>query len=606
MTVAKSNGTTISEPTTEINNDVENKKRSTITRMEDLMNEEDEITPEDLAPEGGWGWMIALAMILIFISTIGPTVSFTLIFTDFLKDSGQEGMATSLFNSVFMITQAIASLMTNTLLKKYSTRPVGIAGALFFAIPDIILAFVRNIYEMAFLFFFQGFGFGLIITVCNTVFNSYFVKKRTKVMSASQVIIAFGGIIFPYLTGKMMTTYGFRGTTAILGALSLNGVVGMMLMHPVEWHARKPEEIRAERARERMRNLQALALSNRRSTIDVIHESFKTRWSSLRSLKEENSNQVPLLSETFKTSAHRVASISAIEDIRGRAKSLSMRENLVRRMSVLSASSLVNVATSASTLGDVRQSLEKKSREKHMEMKETEVEEKQDDENKEEEETKCRIFLKDFLDMSLIKDYCFINLCLGISTVSTADYAFSSFVPLIMSDIGYTTDQTSLTLTVNGVAEMMSKILLTIMALMVNVKSKYLFFAAVICMGFARTGFLLYQRTITGVFIMTAIIGAVRSWLMVLQPLVIMENTSIEKFALAYGIYSVISGMIGIVCGAIVGLIKDWTNSYDIYQISLLILNGAFVIPWALQFIFVDFKQWRKQRAQKITTNSLL
>lgn len=96
--------------------------------------------------------------------------------------------------------------------------------------------------------------------------------------------------------------------------------------------------------------------------------------------------------------------------------------------------------------------------------------------------------------MSLIKDYCFINLCLGISTVSTADYAFSSFVPLIMSHIGYTTDQTSLTLTVNGVAETMSKILLTIMSLMVNVKSKYLFFAAVVCMGFARTGEYIYTR----------------------------------------------------------------------------------------------------------------
>lgn len=88
------------------------------------------------------------------------------------------------------------------------------------------------------------------------------------------------------------------------------------------------------------------------------------------------------------TSAYRVASISAIEDnIRGRAKSLSMRENLVRRLSFLSASSLVNVANSASTLGDVRQSLEKKSREKQTEVKETEVKEKQD-ENKEKEETK--------------------------------------------------------------------------------------------------------------------------------------------------------------------------------------------------------------------------
>jgi len=56
-----------------------------------------------------------------------------------------------------------------------------------------------------------------------------------------------------------------------------------------------------------------------------------------------------------------------------------------------------------------------------------------------------------------------------------------------------------------------------------------------------------------GVFIMTAIIGAVRSWILVLQPLVIIEDISIEKFALAYGIYSVISGLVTIVCGALVG-----------------------------------------------------
>jgi len=74
-----------------------------------------------------------------------------------------------------------AGLLTNTLLKRYSTRSVGIISALFFAITDIALAFVRNIYEMAFIYFLQGFAFGLIVTVTNTVFNSYFVEKRAKV-----------------------------------------------------------------------------------------------------------------------------------------------------------------------------------------------------------------------------------------------------------------------------------------------------------------------------------------------------------------------------------------------------------------------------------------
>lgn len=32
--------------------------------------DEDEITAEDLAPDGGWGWIIAVAMIVVFVSEI--------------------------------------------------------------------------------------------------------------------------------------------------------------------------------------------------------------------------------------------------------------------------------------------------------------------------------------------------------------------------------------------------------------------------------------------------------------------------------------------------------------------------------------------------------
>ncbi|KAM0731975.1 Monocarboxylate transporter 9 [Formica fusca] len=593
MTVTKTNSTTTSEST------IGNKKKSTTIKKEELMNEEDEITLEDLAPDGGWGWMIALAMILIFFTTMGPGSSFGIIFGDFLQDSGQAGMASSLSNSFFMITFSIASLLTNMLLKRYSTRPVGLVGALCFATSDIMLAFIRNIYDLAFLYFLQGFGLGLIITVCNTVFNAYFVKKRAKVMSAAQVIIALGGIIYPTLTEKMMTLYGFRGTAAIMGAISLNGIVGMTLMHPVEWHAKKVDDVRAEKARKKEQRFQGLALSNRRSTIDDIHISSKTKWSSLHSLKKESGTEVPLLIETLKPSAQRVASISEIEGgIRERAKSVSMRENLTKRISALSASSLVNLATSVGTLSDIHQQyLEKRSWEEQTskEIQEKKENEKQNAEEKQEEK-KYKAILRELLDMSLVKNCGFLNLCFGVSFVCTADYAFSSFIPLIMSDAGYTKRDAALTITISGIAELVSKFLLAVFTLIVDVKAKYLFFVAMIVMQFTRLGFLLYKHTLMGAFIMTALIGLARSWLLVPQPLVIIEDISIEKFASAYGIFGIISGLVTIVFGAIVGFIKDWTDSFDIYQVSLLVLNGAFIIPWALQFIFVDLKKRRKQR----------
>lgn len=85
------------------------------------------------------------------------------------------------------------------------------------------------------------------------------------------------------------------------GAFSLNCIAGMTMMHPVEWHARDPAEVRAERIREAdERKSKGLAISERRSTIHVHHESESTRRCSLRSLKEESSKEVPLLIDTYK------------------------------------------------------------------------------------------------------------------------------------------------------------------------------------------------------------------------------------------------------------------------------------------------------------------
>lgn len=90
--------------------------------------------------------------------------------------------------------------------------------------------------------------------------------------------------------------------------------------------------------------------------------------------------------------------------------------------------------------------------------------------------------------MSLVKNCGFLNLCFGVSFVCTADYAFSSFLPLIMSDAGYTKRDAALTITISGIAELVSKFLLAVFTLIVDVKAKYLFFVAMIVMQFTRLG----------------------------------------------------------------------------------------------------------------------
>ena len=73
-------------------------------------------------------------------------------------------------------------LITDPLLKHFSMRTVGVVGAILFSVPNVIIAYIDHVFEMAVIFFLEGIGLGLIFTICNTNFNAYFDKKRSMVL----------------------------------------------------------------------------------------------------------------------------------------------------------------------------------------------------------------------------------------------------------------------------------------------------------------------------------------------------------------------------------------------------------------------------------------
>lgn len=81
---------------------------------------------------------------------------------------------------------------------------------------------------------FAGVGFGLVMPAMYTMFNHYFVKRRVTMIGIIATLCGFVSIGMPTSIEMLMQEYGFRGCMAILAALNLHVLLGMIVLYPVE------------------------------------------------------------------------------------------------------------------------------------------------------------------------------------------------------------------------------------------------------------------------------------------------------------------------------------------------------------------------------------
>ncbi|XP_063989092.1 uncharacterized protein LOC135168638 [Diachasmimorpha longicaudata] len=574
-------------------------------------DDEPMLTQEDLAPEGGWGWMVAVGMTVTFTVMFSTVPCIPIMFGELLESSGSPGAWMTILNMIWTISWSLSGLCTNVLLKKFPMRLIGISGALVFSVFSTIPAVVVDVYQLGITFFAQGIGLGIMATICQSNFNAYFVKRRATVMSASQIIMSLFGVLYPIMIGEMMPVFGYRGTIALAGAISFHSVFGMMLMHPVEWYLRDPNEVLAERRAEMRKksshektpvreSSRDIEINAKASMIDEKKLSTEhSRWSSLGNLPEGSRNHT-VLADTLKAKVASSSDVALIRDPRSRVNSISRTS--MRGPSVLSSPS--------SSIGNLGVALaEMQLRKKHSVKTATGFQtEKAGAMVKEKEcliaETNGRVqyqgdqgFIEtmlDLFDFSILKDCTFIIMCLGLSCAISSDIIFSSLLPLAMFNRGYTTGDASYVVAISCAAELVAKIVLTIMTIFIKCRAKILVFLAMIAMAVVKIAYFNLESTLMGIMVSMALIGAVRVFIFVPQSLVVVENYPVHKYAACYGIYSLVSGVTFVITNPIFGIIKDSTGSFAVCQLALIALNCAFILPWGIE-LAAYYRNKRKQ-----------
>ncbi|XP_049882440.1 monocarboxylate transporter 9-like [Pectinophora gossypiella] len=521
----------------------------------------DEEKYELVPPEGGWGYMVCVGLSVIFIAGTAHQPVFGFIYNDFLDDLGVGTGAVTLVYGVFQVTLAISGFSANIALKRLSLRQVGLIGACIYTLASFLAIFVVSTTQLIITNgFLQGIGMGLLIPVSYTSFNSYFTKKKVLYLSLCKASIGLVTMVYPLFIKFTITEFGFRGTLAILCAISAHSIFGALVLHPVQWHMVKqpkpcekivlipPTPITATAEEkdkfdfskgngspksDNAKSVENLFLFNRTDT------TKGAEWLCVPKLADSRRLSIPVVLIPSESSK-----FDSTDNV--------YLENLYKAASV---SSLGNFGSIAAEPMPIIKNKEGKWQ-----------------------------TIADYLDLTLLKDLVYDNIIFGMSLTFFADLTFFTLEPLFLGKCNLSRTEIANIISLGGATDMAARLLLGVAGQFCVMNSRYMFFTGALLAAVFRLVFIQFT-TYMPLLIITGILGALRSLVHIAQPIVMAEHVPIERYPPAYGLYMLLAGGISLSVGPTIGFLRDYTGSYIIAFNMLTVCNLCCVVPWTIEAI---------------------
>lgn len=187
-------------------------------------------------PDGGWGWMVVFASLMICLISDGISFSFGLLYIEFLKEFQESKSKTAWIGSLFMAVPLILGPVGSALVDKFGCRKMTIVGGIVSGLGFIISSFADSIEMVFFTFgFLSGLGLCLCYVTAVVSIAYWFDKKRTLATGLGACGTGIGTLLYAPMTQYSIEEYGWRGTVLLLAGTFFNFCVCGALMRDPDW-----------------------------------------------------------------------------------------------------------------------------------------------------------------------------------------------------------------------------------------------------------------------------------------------------------------------------------------------------------------------------------
>ncbi|XP_048517615.1 monocarboxylate transporter 9 isoform X2 [Dendroctonus ponderosae] len=198
------------------------------------MNANEKNSKETYYPDGGYGWVIVGAIILINLSLLTLVPCFGLIFGDEFEAWRVTSAQTSFLLHLHSSLYCSLGFFTSPFLKLYGMRPVAFFGAGMMCLGILLSSFATSyIYLIFSTSILIGLGQGIVMPATYLGTYMYFKKRLTIAVSLTVTSASLSSIVLPKICDVLLNQVGRRYTVMLLFFISLLSFIGCFLLKPV-------------------------------------------------------------------------------------------------------------------------------------------------------------------------------------------------------------------------------------------------------------------------------------------------------------------------------------------------------------------------------------
>ncbi|KAB5555657.1 hypothetical protein PHYPO_G00036620 [Pangasianodon hypophthalmus] len=206
------------------------------------LEEEDTVTPLAQvrpahleAPDGGWGWVVLVATILVLALTLAFPSCIGIFYTDLQIEFSASNSETSWVPSIMTAVLHAGGPLCSMLVEHFGCRATVMMGGVLSGLGMAASSFTHSIIELYITAgIITGLGFCFSFQPAVTILGHYFVRRRAFANAMSSTGTALGLCVLPFLGHYLHSELGWRGSFLVLGAVLLNCCVCGAVMRPLE------------------------------------------------------------------------------------------------------------------------------------------------------------------------------------------------------------------------------------------------------------------------------------------------------------------------------------------------------------------------------------